>query len=174
MAGDFQKQYIISEEVIMDLFSMQHSKIGKRTKIWHPELCNLYGDFIIGEDCNIGCFVEIGPGVIIGDRCRIGAHCFIPEGVTIEEDCFIGPHVTFTNDRYPPGGREAWRPILVRKKVSIGAGSVILPGVEIGEGAMVGAGTVVVRNIPAGIRVVGNPARRIIPAIIKCERGEMK
>jgi acetyltransferase-like isoleucine patch superfamily enzyme len=147
--------------------------IHSATQIWHPHLCNIYGNCIIGAHCNIGAFVEIGPGVIIKDWVRIGAHCFIPEGVTIEEDCFVGPGTIFCNDRYPPGGKEAWRPVLVRKKASIGAGSVILPGVEIGEGAMIGAGTVVTRNIPAGWRVVGNPARRILPHIMNCEKGEI-
>ena len=142
--------------------------------IWHPELCNIYGNCEIGMGCNIGAFTEIGPGVVIGEFVRIGAHCFIPEGVTIENDCFIGPGTVFTNDRYPPGGKEAWKPIFVRKKASIGAGSVILPGIEIGRGAMIGAGTVVTRNIPAGWRVVGNPARRIIQPIIRCEKGEIQ
>lgn len=141
--------------------------------IWHPELVNIYGDCEIGAGVNIGAFVEIGPKVKIGERCRIGAHCFIPEGVMIEENCFIGPGTIFTNDRYPPGGKEAWRPVFVRKNASIGAGSVILPGIEIGEGALIGAGTVVTRNVPAGWLVVGNPAHRIIRPIINCVRGEI-
>lgn len=145
--------------------------VGEGTVIWNPHLANLYGDFVIGDNCSIGTFVEIGPGVIIGNNVRIGAHCFIPEGVTIEDDVFVGPGTIFTNDRYPPGGKEAWRPILVKKGASIGAGSVILPGVVIGEAAMIGAGTVVTGNIPAGIRVVGNPARRIILPTINCVKG---
>lgn len=148
--------------------------IHPTTTIWHPELINIYGDCIIGSFVNIGCFVEIGPGVVIGNNVRIGAHCFIPEGVTIEDDVFVGPGVIFTNDRYPPGGKENWRPILVKAKASIGAGSVILPGVEIGEGAMIGAGTVVTKNIPAGYRVVGNPCRRILTRITDWEKGGEK
>ena len=155
-------------------FFYSQPSIHPSTKIWHPNLVNIYGNCIIGENCNIGAFVEIGPNVVIGNWCRIGAHCFIPEGVTIEDDCFIGPGTIFTNDRYPPGGKEAWRLIFVRKKASIGAGSVILPGIEIGEGAMVGAGTVVTKNIPAGWRVVGNPCRRIIKQIFHCEKGEIR
>lgn len=147
--------------------------IHPTVKIWHPHLTNIYGNCIIGEECNIGAFAEIGPGVVIGKRCRIGAHCFIPEGVTIEDDVFVGPGTIFTNDRYPPSGKENWRPILIKTKASIGAGSVILPGVEIGEGAMIGAGTVVTKNIPAGYRVVGNPCRRIIRSTFHCVKGEI-
>ena len=148
--------------------------IGDGTKIWNPELSNLYGDFEIGCSCNIGAFVEIGPGVKIGNNVSIAAFCFIPFGVTIEDNCFIGPRVTFTNDRYPPGGRDNWLPILVKEGVSIGAGSIILPGVTIGMGSMVGAGSVVTKDIPDGVRVIGNPARRRIPQIINCVKGEIQ
>lgn len=137
------------------------AQIGERTAIWHPDLVNIYGNCIIGNDCNIGAFVEIGPGVKIGSSVRIGAHCFLPEGVTIEDHCFIGPGCVFTNDRYPPGHRGNWEPILVKRGASIGAGCVILPGVVIGIEASVGAGTVVIKDIPDSWRVIGNPMRRI-------------
>ena len=132
--------------------------LGEGTKIWHPELVNLYG-CNIGENCNIGAFVEIGKGVVIGNNVSIGAHCFIPEGVTIEDNCFIGPRTTFCNDMYPPSYGKHWGKVIVRKGASIGAGSIIVPGVEIGEGVMIGAGALVSRSIPASVKAFGHPAR---------------
>jgi UDP-2-acetamido-3-amino-2,3-dideoxy-glucuronate N-acetyltransferase len=135
--------------------------IGEGTVIWHCDQVNIYGNAIIGMHCNIGSFVEIGPGVKIGNNVRVGAHCFIPEGVTIEDHCFIGPGCVFTNDRYPPSHRGKWELTFVGKGASIGAGCVILPGVRIGYEASIGAGTVVSKNVPDGWRVIGNPMRRI-------------
>jgi acetyltransferase-like isoleucine patch superfamily enzyme len=126
-------------------------KIGRTTKIWHPDLVNIYGNCVIGDECNIGCFVEIGPGVIIGNRVRIGAHCFIPEGVIIQDDCFIGPGCVFTNDRYPPSHKEHWEKTIVLTGARIGAGCVILPGITIGQNALVGAGSVVIQDVEAGV-----------------------
>ncbi len=133
-------------------------EIGVGTKIWHPQLVNLYG-CKIGRNCNIGAFTEIGKGVVIGDNVSIGAYCFIPEGVTIEDDCFIGPRTTFCNDIYPPSYGKHWGTIIVRKGAAIGAATTILPGVEIGEGVMIGAGALVSRSIPAGVKSYGHPAR---------------
>jgi acetyltransferase-like isoleucine patch superfamily enzyme len=141
--------------------------IGENTIIWRPEFVNLYGDFKIGENCNIGAFVEIGPGVIIGDNVRIAAFCFIPSGVTIEDDCFIGPRVTFTNDKHPPGDKKDWSPTLIKKGAVIGAGSIILPGIIIGEGAMIGAGSVVTKDVNAGCVVIGNPASQPLVESLK-------
>jgi UDP-2-acetamido-3-amino-2,3-dideoxy-glucuronate N-acetyltransferase len=138
---------------------VKNCKIGKGSKIWHPDLVNLYG-CEIGENCNVGAFVEIGPGVFIGDDVRIAAHCFIPEGVKIESGCFIGPRVTFTNDPYPPSNRESWKSTVVCKGASIGAGAIILPGVTIGEGALIGAGSIISRNVLPGAKVYGEAARQ--------------
>jgi len=138
----------------------KESKIGEGTVIWHKHLVNIYGNCVIGKNCNIGGFVEIGPGVVIGNNVRIGAHTFIPSGVTIGDNCFVGPGVIFTNDKYPPGPKEKWGKIVVEKGASIGAGCVILPNVIIRENALVGAGSVVVRNVPVGETVFGNPSRR--------------
>jgi UDP-2-acetamido-3-amino-2,3-dideoxy-glucuronate N-acetyltransferase len=135
--------------------------IGEGTVIWHCDQVNIYGNAVIGKNCNIGSFVEIGPGVKIGDHVRIGAHCFIPEGVTIEDHCFIGPGCVFTNDRYPPGHRINWETTLIKRGASIGAGCVILPGVRVGIEASIGAGTVISKDVPDGWRVIGNPMRRI-------------
>ncbi len=144
-------------------------RIHPTTKIWHPDLVNIYGDCQIGQRCNIGAFVEIGPGVVIGDDVSIAAFCFIPSGVTIENGCFIGPRVTFCNDKHPPGPKDAWAPINVRKRASVGAGAIILPGVTVGERALVGAGSVVTKDVPDGVIVYGNPAR-----IVKEREGELR
>ncbi len=132
-------------------------KIGQNTKIWHPENVNLYG-CEIGEDCNIGFNVEIGPGVKIGNNVRIGNGCFIPEGVTIEDDCNIMPGVFFCNDKYPPSGKDKWGKTIIRRGATIGARAVILPDIEIGENALVGAGSVVTKSVLPRATVYGNPA----------------
>ena len=128
----------------------------------HPQLCNLY-DCEIGEESKIGTFVEIGAGVKVGKRCKIQSFVFIPWGVTIEDDVFIGPHVTFCNVKrpnpYKPANGNDFGRIHVCKGAVIGAGSVILPGVAIGENAIVGAGSVVTKTVPSGATVMGNPAR---------------
>ena len=144
--------------------------LGTNVKIYHPKRVNLYG-CQIGDDCTIGAFVEIRKEVTIGNKVKIQAGVFIPEGVVIEDEAFIGPHVCFTNDLYPastnPDGSlqtsDDWELIVtrVRKRASIGAGSKILCGVTIGEGAIVGMGSVVTKNVPARSVVVGNPARVI-------------
>src|SRR5690606_7684339 len=112
---------------------------------------------------------EIQRGVAIGARCKISSHSFLCTGVTIEDEVFIGHHVCFTNDLFPRAttgdgvlkGDGDWElvPTLVQRRASIGSGAVILPGVTIGSEAIVGAGSVVTRDVPARTIVVGNPAR---------------
>ncbi|MDI7277792.1 MAG: acyltransferase [Anaerolineae bacterium] len=129
---------------------------------------NLYG-CEIGDESRIGTFVEVQKGARIGRRAKISSHTFICEGVTIEDDVFIGHGVVFTNDRYPratrpdgaPQGEGDWTcvPTLVRRGASIGSNATILCGVVVGERAMVGAGSVVTRDVPAGAIVAGVPAR---------------
>jgi UDP-2-acetamido-3-amino-2,3-dideoxy-glucuronate N-acetyltransferase len=123
---------------------------------------NLFKCFI-GRDCKIESFVYIEEGVKIGDRVKIKSNVFIPTGVTIEDDAFIGPNATFTNDKHPRALGE-WKlfETVVSKGASIGAHAVILPGIRIGEDALVGAGSVVTENVPPGATVVGNPARMIL------------
>jgi len=117
----------------------------------------------IGKYCKIESFVYIEEGVRIGDNCKIKPHVFIPTGVTIEDEVFLGPNVTFTNDKYPRAAGE-WKLIstVVEKGASIGANSVILPGVRIGKNASVGAGSVVTKDVPDGITVCGNPAKSLV------------
>lgn len=126
-------------------------------KVWEP--CNIYPTAVIGHSVNIGAFSEVGPGVVIGNNVRIGAMCFIPEGVIIEENAWVGPRVTFSNDKYPPSGRDSWRQTKVCRGARIGAATCVLPGVTIGENAVVGMGSVVVKDVKAGVVVIGNPAK---------------
>jgi UDP-2-acetamido-3-amino-2,3-dideoxy-glucuronate N-acetyltransferase len=119
---------------------------------------NLYG-CKIGKNCKIDAFVYVEEGVVIGDNCKIRPFVFIPTGVTIESDVFIGPNVTFTNDLYPKVKGD-WTLVKTRVKsgASLGANSVILPGLIIGKQALVGAGAVVTKDVPDKAIVAGNPA----------------
>jgi len=129
---------------------------------------NLYG-CSIGDETIIGAFVEVQRGAKIGRRCKISSHSFVCDGVEIEDEVFIGHGVIFINDRHPratnpDGSRKSaqdWRMerTVVRRRASIGSGAVIMCGVEIGEGAMVGAGALVRRDVPSGTLVAGSPAR---------------
>ena len=118
----------------------------------------------IGNLCKIHSFVYVEEGVVIGNGCIIKPHCFLPTGVTLEDDVFLGPGVKFINDRYPRAfNSDDWKleKTVVRRCASIGAGAVIMCGVEIGKFAIVGAGAVVVDDVEAKATVVGNPARRV-------------
>jgi acetyltransferase-like isoleucine patch superfamily enzyme len=145
--------------------------LGQNVVIFHPDLVNLYG-CTIGDECKIATFVEIQRGVVLGRRVKVEAFAFIPSGVTVEDGVFIGPHVCFTNDRHPRAvdengdllgatGSGDWAvvPTVVEAGASIGANATVVCGVRIGARAMVGAGSVVTRDVPPGALVVGNPAR---------------
>lgn len=135
--------------------------IGKNTKIWHPQHSNIHPDAVIGDDCKIHSHVVIYDEVKIGNRVKIQALSFIPNGITIEDDVFIGPRATFLNDKYPPSNGKGWAPTLVKAGAVIGAGATIMPGVVIGKNARVGAMSLVTKDVPDGITVVGIPARPI-------------
>jgi acetyltransferase-like isoleucine patch superfamily enzyme len=142
--------------------------LGERVVI-HGHV-NLYG-CTIGDDTSIGTFVEIQRGAIVGRRCKIQSHTFVCEGVEIEDECFVGHGVVFVNDRYPAAvtadgerkGPGDWALVetKVRRRASIGSGAVVLCGVTIGEGALVGAGAVVTRDVQPNTIVAGNPAREL-------------
>jgi UDP-2-acetamido-3-amino-2,3-dideoxy-glucuronate N-acetyltransferase len=143
-------------------------KLGKRVRIFG--FTNLYG-CEIGDDVKIGTFVEIQKGARIGNRCKISSHTFICEGVELEDEVFIGHNVTFTNDLFPRAtngegilqGDVDWEcvPTLIKRGASIGSGVTLLCGVTVGEQALVGAGSVVTKDVPAFTVVAGNPARVI-------------
>lgn len=155
MSGDFQR---IAPDV----------KLG--TGVVVSSFVNLYG-CEIGDETKIGAFVEIQRGAKVGHRCKISSHSFLCEGVTLEDEVFIGHNVTFINDRYPratsAGGKlktdKDWKcsPTLVKKGASIGSGATLLCGVTVGEAAIVGAGSVVTKDVPPHAVVAGNPARAL-------------
>lgn len=131
------------------------------------DFVNLYG-CKIGDNTKIGAFVEIQKGATIGKNVKISTHTFICEGVTIEDDVFIGHNVSFINDKYPKASKDGmlleekdWKvvPTLVKQRASIGTSSTILCGVVIGKNAVVGAGSVVTRDVPDNAVAAGNPAR---------------
>ena len=141
-------------------------KLGKDVKIY--DFVNLYG-CTIGDNTKIGHFVEIQKGTRIGRNCKISSHTFICEGVTIEDFVFIGHNVTFTNDIYPRAANENGElqtesdwicvPTLVKTGASIGSSATLLCGITVGENSMVGAGSLVTKDVPAGTIVAGNPAK---------------
>jgi acetyltransferase-like isoleucine patch superfamily enzyme len=141
-------------------------KLGKDVTIY--DFVNLYG-CEIGDDTKIGTFVEIQKGAKIGKKCKISSHTFICEGVTIEDNVFIGHNVAFINDLYPRSTTASnelktdddWDciPTRVKKGASIGTSATLLPGITIGKNAIIGAGSVVTKDVPQNAIVVGNPAR---------------
>lgn len=143
-------------------------KLGKDVKIWHPQLVNLYG-CTIGDNTTIGAFVEIQKNVLIGKNCKISSHSFLCEGVIVKDGVFIGHNVCFINDKYPrstnPDGSKQqesdWKvtPTIIEQGASIGTGSIILCGITIGENTIIGAGSVVTKDVPSGVIAYGNPAR---------------
>jgi acetyltransferase-like isoleucine patch superfamily enzyme len=142
--------------------------LGRDVKL--GDFINLYG-CTIGDETKIGPFVEIQKNAFIGKRCKIQSHTFICEGVTIEDEAFVGHGVMFTNDKYPratadSGGLQTeadWKviPTVIKRRASIGSNATIMCGVTVGEEAIVGAGSVVLHDVPAGTIVAGNPAKVI-------------
>ena len=141
-------------------------RLGQRVTL--SRFINLYG-CEIGDDCKVGAFVEIQKNAKIGRRCKISSHTFICEGVTIEDNVFIGHSVAFINDTYPRATNEVgslktdrdWsvEPTVIKRGASIGSGTTILANVTVGENSIVGAGSVVTKNVPPNSIVAGNPAR---------------
>jgi acetyltransferase-like isoleucine patch superfamily enzyme len=141
-------------------------KLGKDVRIY--PFTNLYG-CEIGDETKVGTFVEIQKGARIGKRCKISSHTFICEGVMVEDEVFIGHNVTFINDRYPRATRQDgglqteadWKceKTWVKRGASVGSGATLLCGVTVGECAVVGAGSVVTKDVPPHAVVAGNPAR---------------
>lgn len=145
---------------IHQLSDVQARNIGRNTRVWQYVV--ILQDAIIGDDCNICSHSFIENDVVIGNRVTVKCGVRIWDGVTIEDDVFIGPNVTFTNDKFPRS-RDYKEPAktLVKRNASIGANAAILSGIEIGENAMVAAGAVVTKDVPANAVVAGNPAKVI-------------
>lgn len=145
--------------------------LGAAVTIHHKELVNLYG-CSIGDETRIGSFVEIQKNSKVGSRCKISSHTFICEGVEIEDEVFIGHGVMFINDRFPravsasgkPQGDADWTviPTIIKRGASIGSNATILCGITVGEHALVGAGSVVTKDVPPYAVVAGVPARTIL------------
>ena len=135
-----------------------HAPVPDSTRVW--QFCVILPNAKIGEDCNIcsHCFIE--NDVIIGNRVTIKSGIQLWDGLRVEDDVFIGPNVSFTNDKYPRSKQypQQFEQTVLRKGASIGAGAVLVCGIEIGEMAMVGAGSVVTKSVPAGELWAGNPA----------------
>lgn len=144
---------------IHPLADVRSARVGAGTRIW--QFVVVLADARIGRDCNIcaQCFVE--NDVEIGDRVTIKNGVSLWDGVRVEDDVFIGPNVAFANDRYPRSKHypERFESVVIRRGASVGANATLLPGVEIGAGALVGAGAVVTRDVPPRAVVMGSPAR---------------
>lgn len=147
--------------MIHKMSDVQSTQIGENTNVW--QFCVVLPNAIIGSNCNICSHCLIENDVLIGNNVTIKSGVQIWDGIEIQENVFIGPNVTFTNDLNPRS--KCYPTEFLKTKVckgaSIGANATILPGITIGEGAMVGAGSVVVKNVPANTTVVGNPAKEI-------------
>ena len=156
-------------------------RLAETVVIHHPDLVNLYG-CEIGEGSRIGAFVEIQKGALVGANCKVSSHSFICEGVTIEDGVFVGHGVMFINDTRPravtesgdPQTEEDWhlQTTLVRTRASIGTHATIMGGITVGEGALIGAGAVVTKDVPDFAIVVGVPGRVVGDARSPADRVE--
>lgn len=146
--------YFVHEKAICESAS-----IGDNTRVW--AFAHILPKAVVGKDCNICDGVFIENDVVLGDRVTVKCGVQLWDGLTVEDDVFIGPNATFTNDRFPRSKiyPEQFAKTVVRKGASIGANATILPGLEIGAGAMIGAGAVITRSVPPHAIAVGNPAR---------------
>ncbi len=144
---------------IHPLADVQSKTIGEGTRIW--QFCVVFPNAKIGDNCNICAQVLIENDVVIGDNVTIKSGVQLWDGVRIEDNVFIGPNATFTNDMFPRSKvyPEEFFQTVVKAGASIGANATLLPGITIGENAMVGAGAVVTKDVPAGAVVIGNPAK---------------
>lgn len=145
--------------MINSLADCKSKNIGNNTNIW--QFCVIFPDAKIGENCNICANVLIENDVIVGNNVTVKSGVQLWDGIIVEDNVFIGPNATFTNDLYPRSKNPDWKleKTLIKKGASIGANATILCGITIGENAMIGAGSVVTKDVPAGELWVGNPAK---------------
>lgn len=145
---------------IHPLSEVQTTHIGENTDIW--QFVIVLKNALIGKNCNINCHCFIENEVTIGDNVTIKCGVYLWDGITIEDNVQIGPNVSFVNDKYPRAKKDfVLQRTIIKKNVSIGAAAVILGGLTIGENAMIGAGSVVTKNIPANTLWYGNPAKQM-------------
>lgn len=161
-----------SDAFVHALADVQTRDIGAGTRIW--QFCVVLPGARLGRDCNVNAHCLIENDVILGDRVTVKSGVQLWDGLRAEDDVFIGPNVTFTNDKYPRSKKPppAFATTVLRGGASIGANATILCGVQIGANAMVGAGSVVTRDVPAGELWLGNPARHRGPAPRPAEHEE--
>lgn len=147
--------------MIHPLSDCKSTYIGKNTNVW--QFCVIFPETKIGDNCNICANVLIENDVIIGNNVTVKSGVQLWDGITVEDDVFIGPNATFTNDLFPRSKNPDWKlaKTVIKKGASIGANATILCGITIGENAMIGAGSVVTHDVPAGELWYGNPARCI-------------
>jgi UDP-2-acetamido-3-amino-2,3-dideoxy-glucuronate N-acetyltransferase len=153
-----EKEFFVHESSYID----QGAMVGKGTRIWH--FCHVMGKAVIGEGCNIGQNVFIDNNVVVGNGVKIQNNVSLYNGVIVEDDVFLGPSMVLTNVINPRSfieRKSEFKPTYIRKGATIGANATIVCGVEIGEYALVGAGAVINKNIPAYALIVGNPGRQI-------------
>jgi len=151
-------EYFVHESSYVD----EGCQIGKGTKIWH--FSHIMSGCVIGEDCNIGQNVVISPDVILGRNCKIQNNVSVYTGVECEDDVFLGPSMVFTNVINPRAAvsrKDEYRKTILHRGVSVGANATIVCGHELGEYCMIGAGSVVTKDVPPFALMVGNPARQI-------------
>lgn len=141
----------------------ESERVGAGTRVW--AFAHVMPDAVVGADCNVGGGAFVESGAVVGDRVTIKNNVLLWDRVTVEDDVFLGPNAVFTNDMNPRAAfkkpADEFLPTLVRRGASIGANATVVCGTTIGEGAFVGAGTVVTGDVPSYAMVVGNPARRI-------------
>lgn len=147
---------------IHPLSDVQSKNIGNDTVIW--QFCVVLSGCHIGNNCNVNAHCLIENDVVIGNNVTVKSGVYLWDGIIVEDNVFIGPNVTFTNDKYPKSKQypDEFFKTVIKKGASIGAGAVILPGITIGENALIGAGALVTKDVPANTTVAGFPAREFI------------
>jgi acetyltransferase-like isoleucine patch superfamily enzyme len=145
--------------MIHPLADVKSQQIGNDTRVWQYAI--IMEDVVIGENCNINCHTFIEGGVSLGNNVTVKSGVYLWTGIQVADDVFIGPNVTFTNDKYPRSKQyaEKYQDTLIHRKASIGAAAVILGGLVIGEYAMIAAGALVTKDVPARALVMGSPAK---------------